>query len=454
MSTNKHSGHPVSSLHRVGIDGSIFAPDVVPNSSISGSNLTLTGHGSTGFSTVADAGVTTVDFTGGSERLVVTSALGDTTYTVNGFHYVDQIELQGYGQVTETFVPGVGLEITKGGQTATIDFTTPGLVSSNFTITYQGGNTFIEICYLRGTHILTPTGEVKIEDIKIGDSVVTRFGGLQAVKWVGRQSFDGRFLANDAEKIPVTISAGALGPNQPVRDLSVSPAHSMLINGQLVLAKNLVNGITIRQDNVPDRVDYFQIELDGHDCVIAEGTFSETFADGPGLRAMFHNAAEFAALYPEHFPAEELVLCAPRHLTGEKMYAAIAPIVATAAAKVAPGPLAGFIDQVSGNRKISGWAQDLANPNLPVELEIVIDDKVVGTVLAADHREDLASAGRGRGYAAFTFTSSVFLRPSMLATLKVRRAADGAELAMTEDCRAILGDAAPAAEMPRLRLVG
>ena len=34
-----------------------------------------------------------------------------------------------------------------------------------------------------------PTGEVPIQYLRIGDTVVTRWGGIQPIKWIGRQSF-------------------------------------------------------------------------------------------------------------------------------------------------------------------------------------------------------------------------------------------------------------------------
>ena len=55
------------------------------------------------------------------------------------------------------------------------------------------------------------------------------------------------------------------------------------------------------------RIEYVQIELDAHDCVIAGGTWSETYADAPGMRAQFHNAAEYATLYPDAAAPDALI---------------------------------------------------------------------------------------------------------------------------------------------------
>jgi hypothetical protein len=42
-------------------------------------------------------------------------------------------------------------------------------------------------CFLRGTSIMTPTGEARIEDLQIGDLVETVRGEALAVKWIGRR---------------------------------------------------------------------------------------------------------------------------------------------------------------------------------------------------------------------------------------------------------------------------
>jgi hypothetical protein len=321
--------------------------------------------------------------------------------------------------------------------------------NGSVTITYEPA-----ICYLAGTRILTPTGEVRVEALARGDRVVTRFGGIQRIKWIGRQSYRAAALRDRREHIPVHIRPGALGDGLPARDLFVSPGHSMLIDGTLVLARSLVNGITITtitQSECPERIEYFQLDLGGHDCVIAEGTWSETYADWEEGRQCFHNAAQFHALFPDHHAPEEPILCAPRPERGAALDAVLRTIVARAARDTTPGPLRGYIDEVRGDWKLCGWAHDAQHPELPVLLEILLEGRVIGSVLACDFRGDLLKAGLGQGRCSFTFVSPVKLRASLLSTLQIRRAIDGAPIAPS---RAFL-DAGlePAFIKPRLAIV-
>jgi Hint domain len=300
------------------------------------------------------------------------------------------------------------------------------------------------ICYLRGTSIVTAQGEMAVEDIKIGDLVATRSAGLRPVRWIGRQSFSNRFVRNNRSKIPVHIRPGALGAGLPARELFVSPGHSMLIGEVLILARQLVNGITITQDLAAvqaESIEYYQLEFDGHDCILAEGTWSESFADGPGLREQFHNIADYVAEHPDYVEPPQVALCAPRPEAGPLFEQALLPLLALAGEGLERGPLEGWIDDIS-NERIAGWAIDSAHPELPVQLLIWAGETLLGTVLACEHRGDLENAGKGSGRSGFHFTLPLALRDVAQAGLRVLRAGGTAALPLADNCRARLEQAA------------
>ncbi len=152
-------------------------------------------------------------------------------------------------------------------------------------------------CYCAGTRITTPTGAVAIEDLRIGDLVETHSGEVVAVKWIGRRSYGARFVAANRQLRPVRIRAHALAAGVPARDLLVSPEHALLVDGVLIPAAALVNGVSISREAAAD-ITYLHLELDRHELIAAEGCAAESFVDHAG-RQMFHNAAEYHTLYPD-----------------------------------------------------------------------------------------------------------------------------------------------------------
>jgi hypothetical protein len=153
-------------------------------------------------------------------------------------------------------------------------------------------------CYCRGTLILTEHGEVRIEDLAIGDMVVTISGDAKPIKWIGRRSYAGQFITGNRAVLPIVVRAGALGTNIPVRDLWVSPRHALLLDGIFVPAEFLVNAQTILQAEAVDQVDYFHLEFEAQEVILAEGAPAESYVEYDN-RHGFHNAHEFAALYPD-----------------------------------------------------------------------------------------------------------------------------------------------------------
>ena len=92
----------------------------------------------------------------------------------------------------------------------------------------------------------------------------------------------------------------------------------MFLDGFLVPARHLVNGSSIVRERNLERVDYFHIELENHYVIYAEGARSETFIDDDS-RGMFHNAAEYAVLYPD--APEPAGYCARRVENGYELEA-------------------------------------------------------------------------------------------------------------------------------------
>jgi hypothetical protein len=356
--------------------------------------------------------------------------------TISGFALGDTIILDGFTETSFSYVSGAGLEIFDGTTTDTLDIT-GSFSTDSFSVTPVVEGTEILLCYLRGTRILTPAGEVPVEDLRIGDPVVTRFGGAQKIKWIGRQSFAPVFLRNNRTKKPVRIAAGALAPDVPKRDLYVSPGHSMLLGGILVLAEALVNGVTVTQDWDGTDIHYYQLEFETHDCVLAEGAWSESFADGPGMRGVFHNAGEYYEMFPGYREPDEFKMCASRPEAGAALEAALRPVLGRAGGR-AVGPLQGWIDHADGE-VLEGWAVDSTEPNWPVSLEVLLGDWVLGQTLACGYREDLANAGFRQGWCRFVFSLPKNLPLSARRNLRVRRAGGLLGLPMTAECLQDLG---------------
>jgi hypothetical protein len=188
------------------------------------------------------------------------------------------------------------------------------LVSHSFTTTVANviaaDDILAAACYCAGTLIATAHGDVPVEDLKFGDNLVTGSGTLRPIKWIGRRSYGGRFIAGSKDILPVCIKAGALADNVPRRNLWISPHHAMFIDGLLIEARHLVDGTSIVQAKRADTVSYFHVELDTHDVIVAEGALSETYMDEDN-RGMFQNAGEYETLF-SGVPAFAARYCAPR----------------------------------------------------------------------------------------------------------------------------------------------
>ncbi|MFK7752495.1 MAG: Hint domain-containing protein [Sedimentitalea sp.] len=161
------------------------------------------------------------------------------------------------------------------------------------------------VSFTRGTAITLASGaQIPIEQLSIGDKVLTRDDGAQAVRWVGQTT---RRASGDFA--PILIEAGTLNN---AKDLLVSRNHRLFVYqrrdhlgaGQpelLVKAHHLVNGTSVRVMS-GGFIDYFQLLFDRHHIIYAEGIAAESLLIDPRTEPALPAdlMAKMAALLPDH----------------------------------------------------------------------------------------------------------------------------------------------------------
>jgi len=312
-----------------------------------------------GLETVSNGGITSATtisggtlqvMAGGSVRNGVTFAdaggvlevadVASLSATISGFALGDAITLTSAAfdpAGTVTFDNATDMmTVTEGGTSYTLDFAGDYTEKSFQLSRDANGGTDITLCFYAGTHIATPAGNVAVEDLAAGDLVLTANGAAQPVIWLGRSTVFTRFADSEASS-PIRIKAGALGEGLPVRDLLVSPNHALFLDGILVQANALVNGMSIvRETNLPEFFTYFHVELATHELLISEGVPSESFVDNVD-RMNFENWNEHEALSCNKTGIEEMPY--PRAKAARQIPSALCERLAERAARISAMPL-------------------------------------------------------------------------------------------------------------------
>lgn len=166
-------------------------------------------------------------------------------------------------------------------------------------------------CFAEGTLIATLRGAIAIEDLRIGDRVLTRDHGYQPIRWIGGRHFDQDTLSEFGALRPVVLRRGCLGGAGPDCDLVVSPQHRVLVTGPLSLeisgeseclvpAIDLVGMADIATSEAGE-VTYFHILFDAHEVILSSGCWTESFLPDAESMTGLHQAqaAEILAIFPE-----------------------------------------------------------------------------------------------------------------------------------------------------------
>ena len=133
--------------------------------------------------------------------------------------------------------------------------------------------------FAQGTHITMHDGQMRpIESLAAGDQILTRDAGKQEVRYIWHHT-----LRASGVFAPVVISKGTL---HNAADLVVRPDLRLFVYQRedqagagraevLIKARHLVNDTTVRR-KTGGFIDYYQLVLDDHQIIYAEGIAAES----------------------------------------------------------------------------------------------------------------------------------------------------------------------------------
>lgn len=126
---------------------------------------------------------------------------------------------------------------------------------------------------LAGAMILTESGERMIEDLRVGDRIVTRDAGIAMLRAISRRSA----CAMNA----ITVRPDSLGMGRPDREITVAPGQHLFLSDwraealfdaeeALVPAYRLYDGHYVRETPL-ENVRYFELHFEQEQIVYANG---------------------------------------------------------------------------------------------------------------------------------------------------------------------------------------
>ena len=170
------------------------------------------------------------------------------------------------------------------------------IVLGNRTFTFVGiGSLTIKqelfvdvICVVKGSKVLTPAGNVNVEDLKVGDRVITCDGRIVPITKM-RQTAVAKATTTNA---PYVIEKDAFYINCPPERLNVSPRHAIMIKPGLweipvEAAKEKKDAVYQNKEALGQKVVYYHFSLQNYqsDNVIVNGQPTESMNDGSCLES-------------------------------------------------------------------------------------------------------------------------------------------------------------------------
>ncbi|WP_336947639.1 Hint domain-containing protein [Asaia sp. HN010] len=232
----------------------------------------------------------------------------------------------GASSINDTYInsgnvqPGAGITVANGASLVSpyigdasagsfVAVVSSGATVSDPTVAPNGGQLVISSgklasnepapCFLAGTLIEMEGSAKPVEDIRIGDHVMTYQNDVceqREVIWAGRRKITiDASKPDDLADYPVRVVRNALGEGRPFKDLLITAEHCLFLDGAFVPVRMLVNGQSIYYDTKITQYECFHIETEKHAILMSDGILSESYLDTGG-RQRFRQTGKILAL--------------------------------------------------------------------------------------------------------------------------------------------------------------
>lgn len=164
-------------------------------------------------------------------------------------------------------------------------YTPADFSAATTTVSYDGSPTqaLTLTCFLAGSMIETPDGDIAVENLKEGDQVITYVEGspvISPVIWSGHRHVTVRNgLPDDEAGYPVRILKDAIADGVPYKDLLITNDHCLFFDGAFIPVRMLVNGRSIFYDRTISSYTYYHVETAQHAIIRADGVLTESYLD-------------------------------------------------------------------------------------------------------------------------------------------------------------------------------
>lgn len=279
------------------ITGAQIGSYVSSSATGNGDDLVVTLDGTVALGTAGDTYTIIVSQTGGfdyfnnGQFVTVLDGNGNTVFENEG---VNNDDFQGRGAGDSYLIFDNGFVIDMRGLPgfpSSVDYTLADDVTGAPYRAPYGELNFDDIsdpvpipCFVAGTLISTLFGGRRVEDLQIGDLVLTKDNGYQEILWTGVRKVTFADHSDRAELRPIRVAQN-VAPSKP--SLVVSPQHRILVSGPnvsllcgepeaLVSAENLRKCGMAQRIHDGNSVCYYHFMCKRHELVLSNGTWTES----------------------------------------------------------------------------------------------------------------------------------------------------------------------------------